>query len=177
MEYLALSEVAKMAKPGDKLRGQIPIYPTGLLESKKIVEEVTFWDCIGCLIDKPDVQNGADYYLQKQEDESYIEYGIIREIDYCIKVPKEFINHIVDKFFGKVAPSFKWSDKEIVNCFYEDSSNGEIKYVCCYNSGGDAYMEEFKTFEAAWAYLNTDMDVRDCYLLDERIIKHYGGKR
>lgn len=76
MELITMAEVEKIARPGDKLKGIFYQYPTGLPESKIRVNELTFWECIGCLTGKSDVVSGARYYLKKQEDGTFKKFKI-----------------------------------------------------------------------------------------------------
>lgn len=175
MEFIGIDEVYQKAKPGDKLQGKLAVYPTGLPESKKEVEELTFWDCISCLLDKPDVIDGADYYLEKLEDGSFKKYGIIREVNGVLKAPVDWVKHVVDKFCELdekciISDTSKWEEWELQNCYCEnDTKDGTAKYTCCFNAGADAYTEDFNTLTAVWAYLNTDMDVSHCHNLDNRV--------
>lgn len=91
-----------------------------------------------------------------------------------MKVPKEFIEHLVNKYSqleeeSKISTSDKWEDWELVNCYYEQEPIKVVakpRYCCCYNSAADTYVEEFNTLTAVWAYLNTDMDIVHCISLD-----------
>ena len=180
MEFLGIDEVYQMAKPGDKLQGRLAVYPTGLPESKVEVNELTFWECIGCLLDKPDVIDGADYYLEKLDDGSFKKYGIIREVRGLLKAPVEWVKHVVNKYCsldeqGIMSTLSKWEEWELQNCYCEnDTTNGENRYTCCLNADADAYTEDFQTLIAVWAYLNTDMGVGYCHSLDSKMINIRG---
>lgn len=175
IEFVGIDEVYQMAKPGDKLQGRLAVYPTGLPESRVDVNELTFWDCISCLLDKPDVIDGADFYLEKLEDGTFKKYGIIREVNGVLKAPLEWVKHVVDKYCGLddqgiISTTDKWEEWELQNCYCEnDTSDGTARYTCCFNEGADAYTEDFDTLTAVWAYLRTDMDSRDCHSLDNRV--------
>ncbi len=176
MDFITSEEVEKIAKPGDKLKGILFQYPNGLPENKMRVDELTFWDCIGCLTGKQDVVDGADYFLQKQEDGTFEKFGIIRKVGQCTKVPKEFIENIVCKYNGlKTIVPFKnpsWKKEELINCYYEEDTDSTSRpcYCCCFNRTGDAFVEEFYTTTAVWAYLNTNMDVEDIHTLDTLVL-------
>ncbi|MGM9969821.1 MAG: hypothetical protein ACI35S_05430 [Anaeroplasma sp.] len=175
MEYISIDEVYKMAKPGDKLQGKLAVYPTGLPESKVDVDELTFWDCISCLLDKPDVIDGADFYLEKLEDETFKQYGIVREVNGVLKAPRQMLYHIVSKYCdiessGHMSTVDKWEDWELGNYYCEnDRFGGTARYTCCINENADAYTEDFMTLIAVWAYLKTDMSANYCHLLDEKV--------
>ena len=177
MDYIDISEVSKKAKSGDKLQGKLAVYPTGLPESRVDADELTFWDCISCLLDKPDVIDGADYYLQKQDNGHFKRYGIIREANGLLKVPKQMIYHIVSKYCslesqGLISSLDKWEEWELVNCYCEnDTSKGILRYTCCLNEHGDAFTEDFKTLAAVVAYIDTDIGVDQCHILDEKMAK------
>lgn len=175
MKYVGIDDIYLMAKPGDKLEGDLAVYPTGLPESRTPVKELTFWDCIDCLLDKPDVINGADYYLKKKKDGSFVRYGIIREVNGLLKAPTAWIFHVVNKYCDFVnsisnTKSLSWQEWELQNCYHETRNYlGETVYTCCVNEGGCAYTSDFKTLAAAWAYLKTDIGADECHRLDERI--------
>ena len=176
MKFITIEEVEKRAKSGDKLQGILYQYPTGLPESKTKVNELTFWDCIGCLASKEEVIDGADYYLQDQEDGSFIKYGIIRKVNDCTKVPKELVEHIVHRYceletVGVPSKGIGWKKEELINCYYEENTDSISKprYCCCYNETGDAFIEEFYTTTAVWLYLDTNMDIDDIHALDTLI--------
>ena len=172
MQFIGIEDVEVMAKPGDKLQGDLAVYPTGLPDSRKSVNELTFWECISCLTGKPEVIEGADYYLQKQEDGSFIKYGIIREVNGCLRAPAEWTRHVVDKYCdldnkGIFSVRDNWEDWELQNCYsVEKLANGERIYVAVINENADAFCESFKSLTAVWAYLVTDMSVSHCHSLD-----------
>ncbi len=173
MEFITIQEVEKIAKPGDKLQGILYQYPDGLPQNKVRVNEITFWDCICCLTGKPDVIDGADYYLQKQANGTFKKYGITRIINECMKVPKEFIEHLANKYIQIEEESIieKWENWELVNCYYEEEPKKLIskRYCCCNNVTGNVYIEEFYTNIAVWGYLYTDMTAEAAHTLDKRI--------
>lgn len=175
MKFIGIEEVGMMAKPGDTLRGRLAVYPTGLPESKVEVNELEFWECISCLLDKPEVVAGADYYIKKYENGTFKKYGIIREVNGVLKAPVEWVEHVVDKYCeldsrGAISSLDKWEDWELQNCYCEnDTSTGTCRYTCCYNANADAYTEDFNTLIAVWAYLNTDMSTEYCHMLDNRV--------
>lgn len=175
MKYVGIDDIYLMAKPGDKLEGDLAVYPTGLSESRIPVRELTFWECLECLLGKPDVIDGADYFLKKKDDGSFTRYGIIREVNGINKAPAAWIFHVVNKYcdFANSVSNIKqlsWKKWELQNCYHESTNNlGEPVYTCCINENGCAYVADFKTLPAVWAYLKTNIDADGCHKLDERI--------
>lgn len=76
------------------------------------------------------------------------------------KVSLKYITRLVEKYTDGIP----YEAKEL-NDFYTYLDGDEI-YVCCCNSGGDCFMEEFQTLDAVKLYFKSDMDVEDIYNFD-----------
>ncbi len=65
MSKITWKEIDRVAVPGDKLLGSLPQY-TSDLSAIKIVPEITFWQCVGCLTGKEDIRAGATHFVNKE---------------------------------------------------------------------------------------------------------------
>nr|DAO85754.1 MAG TPA: hypothetical protein [Caudoviricetes sp.] len=73
MEEMTYDEMRMAAKTGDILIGKFTCDP--FLNVRMPI--LLIGDCVGCVIDKPDVEAGAAYYL-KQQGDIYVKYRIVR---------------------------------------------------------------------------------------------------
>lgn len=76
------------------------------------------------------------------------------------KVSLKYITNLINKY----TKSIPFEQKELNN-FYTYLDGDEI-YICCCNSGGDCFIEEFQTLDAVKLYLKSDMDIEEIYAFD-----------
>ncbi len=69
------SDLARIVSPGDKLQGDFTLWIEG---QRKKVSEVTMKDYYDEQLNTGDVKEGARYYLQRQTDDTYQAYVIIK---------------------------------------------------------------------------------------------------
>lgn len=56
------------------------------------------------------------------------------------KVEMDFIDMLVSKYIGK----YIFTQDELIDCYAIDKSG---KYIACYNSGGDCFIEEYPSYD------------------------------
>ena len=78
------------------------------------------------------------------------------------KVNEEFIGSLIEKY--DAGEKFKPEEMDTFYCEHEDGT-----YTACYNTGGDAYCEDFKSITGVILYLESSLAVEECMELEKKI--------